>query len=409
MANQPASTALANPEDLYHAAYENLAGAFRKAKDVTSRLRWAEEKGMHLVTPATTCAQLPEGCSVAISVVHLDVATDTHDVGFGKRSILKHALMKLAAAAGIRMDPARSGRIDDGSDPYYCHWRAIGAWQHLDGSVLPIVGDREVDLREGSAQTEKIFATAKDKSKADNTLREMRSFIMGHAQSKAELRAIRKALGIRTYTADELEHPFVIIKLMFDGYSDDPAIKAANAAAIRNVMLGGAQALFGPPPQQQGPAALPMPSMPSLPMPSHAPAMLSQGHAPPPVSATRDDDDDVIDVAAQPPSSPATPSPQASTRKPRSAPKPNSAPVARFGKDIKGKALTELTDKDLTWYRDAIQKGADDPERAQYRENSLAHLAEIDAEIARRKGGGAKSETHDPDFADDRGDDPDRY
>ena len=52
--------------------------------------------------------------------------------------------------------------------------------------------------------------------------------------------------------------------------------------------------------------------------------------------------------------------------------------TVRFGRD-KGKRLCDVSD--LTWYRDTIAKGIDDPTRARYRDDGIAHLAEIDAAI----------------------------
>lgn len=386
MANQqaPASQALtapAQPQDRYSA----LAGTFSKANGLTARLRWAEDNG-HLVSPATTCGRLPEGCSVALSIVHLDANVDAHNVGFGKLGLLKHAVMKIAAAAGVSFDPHASGRVDDGSDPYYVHWKAIGAWRHLDGSVLPLVGDKEMDLRDDSAQVERIFANASTQPKAVTQLMEMRAFIMAHAQSKAELRAIRKGLGLRSYTAVELEKPFVVAKLMFTGQSDNPRIAEANAAAIRNSMLGGAQALFGPPAGSTVPT-------PQLPMAHNV--SVGFGHAPPPVGSTRPDfpDEDSapalgghIDTTgtsvpeAKPKASKATPRASAAA-----APATNGVHLVRFGKQ-KDKPITEISDENLDWYMGAIKKSIDDPEKARFRADNEADYQATLAEMERRNG-----------------------
>ena len=361
---------------------ERLVGAFTEAKAITARLRWASEN-CHLISPATTCARLPEGCSVAISVVQFDLTVDAHDVGFGKVSLLKHALSMLASAAGVRWDPRASGRVDDGSDPYYCHWRSIGAWQHLDGTILPIVGDREVDLRDGSAQVERIFATSKD---AEKQVREMRAFIVGHAQSKAELRAIRKAFGIRSYTKAELEKPFVTCRLMFTGQSDDPQIRRENAAAIRGTMLGGASALFGSPP---GASQLPTMALPAMPVAPMLPLPAVHGLPPPPVGASADYDDDLPDST-----------PDVSTPAPRPVVAPavtgaattngarqESAGITmKFGK-AKGVPLDKMEEKDLRWYADFIEKKLDAPDEQKFRANNEKQLSALRAELASRSGG----------------------
>jgi hypothetical protein len=40
--------------------------------------------------------------------------------------------------------------------------------------------------------------------------------------------------------------------------------------------------------------------------------------------------------------------------------------------------------EDLDWYRGAIQDSVDDPAKDRFYDSNVKHLAEIDAEIARR-------------------------
>lgn len=388
----------------------NLIGAFTEPKSITQRLRWAKEN-THLISPATTCARLPEGCSVSINVVWMDPTKDAHDVGGGKVSLLKHALQTLAGAAGVRFDPHSSGRLDDGSDPYYVHWKAVGAWQHLDGSVLPLVGDKEMDLREGSAQVERILAKAT--RDPEGQVRDVRAFILAHAQSKAELRAIRKGLGLRSYSPAELrEKPFVVVKLMFTGHSDDPQIRRENAAAIRATMLGGAQALFGPAP---APAhALPAISLPSFASaPARPVAALSSGHAPPPVGSVGDDEEQ--DVMPTQPAAAAAPR-RSATSTGRKSSGAADVPIARFGKNTKDRPLADLEQEELDWYAGAVKKNLDDPAKANFKAANEAHYREVLAEMERRNGvppdaGSAPTRgAAAPDFdADDRGDAADDY
>jgi hypothetical protein len=46
--------------------------------------------------------------------------------------------------------------------------------------------------------------------------------------------------------------------------------------------------------------------------------------------------------------------------------------------------LAQLDAKDLTWYRDAVTKSLNDPERARYRQKNELVLADLEAELARR-------------------------
>ncbi len=374
----------ANPDP-----FATLSGTFTKPGGLTARLQWASDNA-HIISPATTCGKLPEGCSVALTIVYLDMRDDAHSVGGGKYGLLKHAVMKLAVAAGVAFDPHSSGRQDDGSDPYYCNWRAIGAWRHLDGSVLTLVGDKEMDLREGSAQVERIYANASGGEAAgDKQLMEMRAFIVGHAQTKAELRAIRKGLGIRSYTASEFEKPWVVAKLMFTGQSDNPRIAEANAAAIRNSMLGGSQALFGPPPGSTVPA-------PQLPVVHYETSAIR--HAPPPVALSRGDDDSSPRLNARrdtpAPSQAAQPAIQSDAK--AAAPKSTRARggrgssgatpfVAKFGR-MKDKPIVEWDEENLNWYTSAFKASMEDASKANFRESNEAGWKACLAERERREG-----------------------
>lgn len=56
-------------------------------------------------------------------------------------------------------------------------------------------------------------------------------------------------------------------------------------------------------------------------------------------------------------------------------------PLVRFGRD-KGKPLSAVAD--LSWYRKALAENVVDEAKARYRDQNVAHLAEVDAELERR-------------------------
>jgi hypothetical protein len=66
---------------------------------------------------------------------------------------------------------------------------------------------------------------------------------------------------------------------------------------------------------------------------------------------------------------------------------PARAPISNvtmsFGSS-KGKPLSELSPRDLAWYAKALAENVDDPSRTRFRDENLAMLAAIKAEIARR-------------------------
>jgi hypothetical protein len=393
--------------------FAHLMGTFSDDKQINSRLDWAAKHCL-LVSPATTC-HIPAGCSVALSIVKIDPNTETHDVGFGKRSLLRTALLKLANAAGIAWDVRASGRVDPGTDPHYVHWHSEGAWRSLDGTVLPVTGDTQVDLRDGSQQVRKILESSKDAGKAQVQLRDTRAKALEHAQSKSQCRAIRSALAIRTYTMEELaSKPFVIARLVFDGRDEDPEMERENKRAVRATMLGGTRALFGPAPTPETarpalPAAMTVRTIPEL----------------PPVGSVPVDEDSAPYVESEPvaaaaPPAPAQPTPPAppaeqsrrrsvqseqpeanrrsAAQPPPAPPPPPSTAVARMGRQ-KGEPLSALNDDNLGWYADGIAKSVADPAKARWRADNEAHLAEVRAEQARRQDGGASEQPFD-DFND---------
>lgn len=307
-APRAANTALARP------AQASLSGTFSRGADVTQRLADASAGRAHLVAPATACDVVPEGCAVALSVVTIDPENDTYDVGMGKRGLSKAALDRLGAAAGISWDATQSRRLDDGRDPHYCVYYAVGTYRHFDGAEQQITGTKEMDLRAGSPQLEALEERARAKGKsADAQIREMRLHILAHAETKAKLRATR-SIGIRSsYTREELSRPFVVAKLMFTGHSDDPEIRHMFAAKRADAMLGGGRALYGVPPV---PAALPA-----------ARRYVSA----PPVGSTRYDDDDEVEALPPARQRPAAPPP---VQAPDDG--PSEADIARMGEIDRG-------------------------------------------------------------------------
>lgn len=308
----PTSTAIATRNT------EIVSGTFRDAKKATEALMQAS-KIAHLVAPSPVCATLPDGCEVAMAAVVVDAAMETYPIT-GKADepkdddtlgLGKVALDKISAAIGVTWDPDRSRRLDDGSDPYYCHYQAVGRVRNFDGSWRTIKGEKEVDMRPGSPQVEAI-QQREEKKKADfeakkwtykgdlgkSQVREMRLHILGHAETKARLRAIR-SLGIRTsYKRAELAKPFVCARTTFTGQSDDPTAQQYYRRRIADSFLDASSSMYGE-------SSTPAPQQPVLPAPS--------GHRPPAVGTVHDPDDDGFTIettATEAPSAGAAPAQQ---------------------------------------------------------------------------------------------------
>lgn len=265
-----------------------VVGAYAAAGVVDGKLRDAAAS-FHLVSPATSCGSLPEGCEVAISVVGLDVANETYELA-GKRGLGKVALDRIAGAAGVDWDPHLTRRLDDGRDPHYCHFRAVGYVRLFDGATRTLTGEVEIDARDGSPQIEEIANKAQNARGGPRDpgrqILELRKFLLRHAESKAKNRAIR-SLGVRTsYSPEELQRPFAVARLMFTGRTSDASLRRVFSERIADAMLGGQRALYG----GRGGA-------PALPAGSPAPQLV--GHAPPAVGAVPADDD-AFEVPGEP-------------------------------------------------------------------------------------------------------------
>jgi hypothetical protein len=294
---KPAPTALAKAPTT-----DVVVGSFDAAR-ATQALKHASEH-YHLVSPATVVGSLPEGCEVSISLVTIDPETECFGLTGRKGEpkdddilgLSRVALDKIFAAAGGTW--VRSHRLDDGRDPHYCAWTAVGAVRMFDGQIRELPGSVELDARDGSPQVVEIRAKAEDRKKkypndrnhdgGARQLLELRKFLLRHAESKGMNRAVAK-LGIRrSYKRGELKKPFAVARVMFTGRSSDPEARALFQGKIADSFLGGTTALYG------------QPQAPALPPAGHVP------HPAPPVGSVGAMDSD-FDVTGDevPPSDPA--------------------------------------------------------------------------------------------------------
>lgn len=247
-------------------------GSFGDPKKASLALKQASE-AYHLVSPATVCGNLPEGCELCLSLVHIDATSrDLYKLPGGKIGLDRVSLMKIASAAGATMEETR--RLDDGSHPHYVHWSVTISYRLFDGQVTRRTGTVEIDTREplGAAYVE----ICEKNPEPGKQLLELRKFLTRHAESKALNRAVA-AMGIkRSYTAEELEKPFAVARLMFTGRSSDPEARAQFRDKIADSFLNGRTQAYGGAPQ----------------LPQHGATPVPQLHAPPPGGDSWDEDYD---------------------------------------------------------------------------------------------------------------------
>lgn len=206
----------------------------------------------NLVSPVTRLDHIPAMHRVSLRMVKLETSArsaevyqDTTFCKADERAITKVGLLKLWQAAGGSIIESR--RLDDGTDPHYCHWGVRVRVQQLDGRLVEFAASKEADLREGSPQIKKATEAAKQ---AGFTAAQ-RANLVANAETKALLRAVRGALSLQQkYTVEQLERPFVVPALVPDLDTSDPQIRqmiAAQALGVENALFGSKPAALPPP------------------------------------------------------------------------------------------------------------------------------------------------------------------
>jgi hypothetical protein len=292
-----------------------VAASSRNPREITKRIREAMETAF-LISPMTQCPTLPEGCEVAFSTVMADTDIEhkeIYPIAGGQFGLHKVVLNRIKIAIGVDWDRDASGRLDDGSNAHFCHYKAFGYVRKFDGTFDTIEGDEAIDLRAGSAlcdeirmtKIEKYLAKAEKDAKrelkpaerqqvirdaelaADSDIRKKRIKILRLTQTSAQNAAIR-TLGIKTsYTKEELEDkPFVIASLIFTGRSDNPVLADRFATMIAEKFLNGRERLYGSPSRPQLRAGSPPPPVETSINATDHPDLLGV------IDAEDDDDDD---------------------------------------------------------------------------------------------------------------------
>jgi len=231
----------------------SLMGSFVDPQKATAALE-EMAKNYHLITPATACGSIPEGCEVQVSMVQIP-PDDPHlySLAGGKFGIDRVHLLSILGAAGGSIEYTR--RLDTGSHPHYCRMEVGIVYRLFDGTPVRRSGTAEMDVRapDGPRYVEIVEKAKAANRSPDKQLLEMRKFLLPHTESRALNRAIA-AMGVRrSYTKQELGKPFAVARLFFSGRSEDPEARREFRAAIAQSFLQGQTALYGGP-QQQPPA-----------------------------------------------------------------------------------------------------------------------------------------------------------
>ena len=234
---------------------------------IQAQIEKAKEDGANMLLPSQILSNIPAKHNITIEYVSLSPSPDDGDVypkqGDENKFILsKQGLMRLCACAGVEWNLDYCGRTDDGTDRDYIAYKMVGAVQKLDGTWYPLPGQYDLDFLVIEEELEDSYiARSKNWSKPQDqkdayvqkmTRQELlrkRRHKLAIVESGAMLRAIRGLLIIKnSYTAKELENPFVIARLAYQPDYNDPEIRrqllGAATKAASNVWGPSAHGTF---------------------------------------------------------------------------------------------------------------------------------------------------------------------
>lgn len=375
-------------------AINNIAGTYSNVSEATAKLKLAAQN-CHLIGGAAITPNI-EGHDVQITVIPINKA-DCYPIKAAKpkdgepppvprKGIPKSTLMQIASAAGVEWDAPM--RLDDGRDPHYCLFQVKGRYMTIDGNYRTIVGERDVDVRDGADQIA---------GKSEFAVQELRANMIRSAITKAKLRALRDAFGVSQGMPEpEIEKPFVFAKTVFTGRSDDPQARYLFAQVIAIKQLAASAALYGG-------------AMPTLQLPSY-----EQPQPPRQLKARIIDCDENGEVIEPPPApchSPAPPPPP-----PRSSGRANGNGGGKAytwpwnpnkdGDPAKGTPFKDCPTEALERLASYCEKKA--AEGGQYADSDAAKAKAARAEIASRSAAPAPTTPQAP-VAGDRGDNGDNW
>lgn len=236
-----------------------------KALTLLEQFKGQESKYI-VLAPTTTVEQISPFHRLRVSEVKISAAPADGDVyeeknaGSGRYALHARALDKISQAAGIMWHPTLCGPQEVRRD--YVRYRAVGLIRDASGQwrILP-VGTKEIWAEDEEAEFRRSNAASRLAGQAlENYVAKQVTYANQHrlakAETKAKNRVIRAALAIKsTYSAAELQKPFVVPHIDFSPDYSDPQIKQVMllAAARAQADLWGGQVAA-------------MPSVPAIPI-----------------------------------------------------------------------------------------------------------------------------------------------
>ena len=234
---------------------------FSDLESVQAYLKELRDKA-HILTPFAKSAipHIPQGFVVFIHQCTISTRSEKDEKGYinytdgevypikgtSKLGLSKLGLTRLEQLADVswvnpKSDPNKpKSTIEKGppfDNPLVCRYAAIGYMTDIDGQVRCYADAYGNDLQDNSPQA---------KAMSEKELPKARQNIEQLTITKAKLRVLRGLLGVKnSYTLEELQKPFVVLRLVFNIDSIDPSTKSKLLTVVAAKQLGIVNELFG--------------------------------------------------------------------------------------------------------------------------------------------------------------------
>lgn len=289
------STALVPLNDDHRAALTTSIDTIAAFSQAIAKLR----ETAVVLTPVVSA--IPPGMGIALALVELEEADFYKPAGAkdGEVSLGKNAINRIAAAAGVRWDPALCRRLDDGKARHYVRYGVAGLIEMVDGTMCPFSDEKELDYRDDGSEVVtaideavdanrryfrkgivdidcgpamrwvapsdadgvaafrnvvRVYNDAVYKARDDSLWKlkdpfgqifQVRAHLLSHAITKAKLRALRAILGLPTKGQRSRMQRFVVAKPFFSGRNlGSPEADAYAAQRIVDTALAARGQLF---------------------------------------------------------------------------------------------------------------------------------------------------------------------
>ncbi len=243
-----------------------------KARTVMEQIEEYRRQGANILKPSVRLEEYSEFHQPVVDIVRLDPDPNAGDVypnGAKQGTFFLHyqAYLKLANCAQIAWDPYKSGQIP-GDDPDIVTYQAVGGIRQPDGTLsspmvstysknMHVIEDDLKEQYEAKARKNRRLKTSEDRQDYINycvkrDMRMERRHAVTKAESGAKARVIKSILNTKShYTRQELQQPFVMVRVVFRPDYNDPLVKQTMLLAAANAAAG----VFGMP----APNGLPAP------------------------------------------------------------------------------------------------------------------------------------------------------